>query len=532
MKITEVVIKFAEMCNFPALTIAFYMDITPYIGGFIAKTAQRTDTWGERGAEIQQEQLRSLLKRASATEIGGKYGFAELARTVDPATEFARRVPLHAYEDIRSDVMRMLEGEKDVLWRGRCRNFAQSSGTSGGKSKYIPITEESLQRCHYKGAKDSLAHYLRCNPNSKIFSGKSMILGGSFANELHLNDSRVKVGDLSATLIDRINPLANMVRIPSKKVALMADWTSKLPALVEAASRANVTNISGVPSWFLTVIKEVCRVSGADRISEVWPNLEVFFHGGISFKPYRDEYLRLTDPDKMHFLENYNASEGFFAVQNDLSDPAMLLTIDNDIYYEFIPLGKGDDAAVPMWQVEKGGVYELIISSSNGLWRYHTGDTVRITSTEPVKLVVAGRTKCYINAFGEELMEENAERAMSEICNEMGCATSNYTAAPVFAEGNKRGRHQWLVEWTNAPADIAEFAQRLDARLRELNSDYDAKRSNDIFLDSLEVRSIPQGTFDRWLNAVGSGKLGGQRKIPRLANDRRIADAVLNIIGN
>lgn len=508
------------------------MDITPYIRGIISRTARRTDTWGERGDDIQRAQLRSLLQRAAATEIGSRYGFRELGAMPDPTAEFARRVPLHGYEEIRDDVMRMLRGERDVLWRGVCRSFAQSSGTSGGKSKYIPITEESLQRCHYKGAKDSLAHYLRANPDSKIFSGKAMILGGSFANELDLPDPRVRVGDLSATLIERINPLANLVRIPGKKVALMPDWREKLPALVAAASRANVTNISGVPSWFLTVIKEICRERGVERISEVWPGLEVFFHGGISFKPYREEYLRLTEGAPMHFMENYNASEGFFAVQNDMSDPSMLLTIDNDIYYEFIPLANPDSAPLPMWELKEGKVYEMLISSSNGLWRYRIGDTVRVVSTAPLKIVVAGRTKCYINAFGEELMEENAERAMSDVCAATGASAANYTAAPVFAEGNKRGRHQWLIEWTKAPADMADFARRLDARLRELNSDYDAKRSNDIFLDSLEAMAVPQGTFDRWLNTVGSGKLGGQRKVPRLANDRRIADTVLELIRN
>lgn len=506
------------------------MDPTPLLRPYFTHIARRTDSWGERGADIQLQQLRSLMRRGAASEPGKRLDFASLARECNPYRAFASRVEPHGYEEIRGDVMRMVAGERDVLWPGVCRDFAQSSGTSGGKSKYIPITPDSLRRCHYKGAADSVAHYLRNNPRSRLFSGKGMILGGSFANELSIDRGKVNVGDLSATLINKINPLANLFRIPDKRTALMSDWSLKLPALVEAAKNADVTNMSGVPSWFLTVSKEIIKVRGAETLSEVWPNLEVFFHGGISFEPYRDEYRRLTDPAKMHFVENYNASEGFFAVQNDPEDRAMLLTIDNDIFYEFIPADDPSAAPRPIWDLQPGGVYELLITSSNGLWRYHTGDTVRVTCTAPVKVLVAGRTKCFINAFGEELMEENAERAIAEVCREQGCSVVNYTAAPVFADKGHKGRHQWLVEWGNRPADLRAFAAALDAKLRSLNSDYDAKRSGDIFLDPLEIVDVPRGVFDRWLHSVGNGKLGGQRKVPRLANDRRIADAVLGLI--
>lgn len=506
------------------------MDPTPLLRPYFTHIARRTDSWGERGADIQLQQLRSLMRRGAASEPGKRLDFASLARECNPYRAFASRVEPHGYEEIRGDVMRMVAGERDVLWPGVCRDFAQSSGTSGGKSKYIPITPDSLRRCHYKGAADSVAHYLRNNPRSRLFSGKGMILGGSFANELSIDRGKVNVGDLSATLINKINPLANLFRIPDKRTALMSDWSRKLPALVEAAKNADVTNMSGVPSWFLTVSKEIIKARGAETLSEVWPNLEVFFHGGISFEPYRDEYRRLTDPAKMHFVENYNASEGFFAVQNDPEDRAMLLTIDNDIFYEFIPADDPSAAPRPIWDLQPGGVYELLITSSNGLWRYHTGDTVRVTCTAPVKILVAGRTKCFINAFGEELMEENAERAIAEVCREQGCSVVNYTAAPVFADKGHKGRHQWLVEWGNRPADLRAFAAALDAKLRSLNSDYDAKRSGDIFLDPLEIVDVPRGVFDRWLHSVGNGKLGGQRKVPRLANDRRIADAVLGLI--
>lgn len=427
--------------------------------------------------------------------------------------------------------MRMIEGEKDVLWPGRCMNYAQSSGTSGGRSKFIPITADSLQRCHYRGASDTVAHYLRANPDSHIFSGKGFVLGGSFESQYTPSDPRVRIGDLSATLINRINPLANRFRVPDMQTALLPDWQVKLPALVEASMNADITNISGVPSWFLTVIKEVIRARGAEKISDVWPNLEVFFHGGISFEPYRDIYRELTDPVKMHFFETYNASEGFFAVQNDPADRSMLLIIDNDIFYEFIDLSDPDCRPRPIWEIEKGKVYELLITSSNGLWRYHLGDTVRVESVNPVKITIAGRTKTFINAFGEELMEENAERAIAEACRRSGAVVRNYTAAPVFATDHSRGRHQWLIEWLTPPTDTAAFGLELDSQLRALNSDYDAKRSHTIFLDPPEIISLPADTFNRWLKSVGTGKLGGQRKIPRLSNDRSIADGVLAIIG-
>lgn len=498
------------------------MDLTPLSRPYFEYLAHRTDRWGERAEEIQVRQLHSLLDRASDCEIGRTYGFKELAKLKDPRNAFRSRVPMHSFEDIRRPVMRMILGERDVLWRGRCWNFAQSSGTSGGKSKYIPITADSLHRCHYKGAADSVAHYLRNNPSSKLFNGKAMILGGSFANELNLKDKRVKVGDLSATLISNINPAANLFRVPAKNVALLSDWSKKLPALVKAAKDVNITNISGVPSWFQTVLKEILKEKDAETLREVWPNLEVFFHGGISFNPYREEYNRLTEGLDMHYVENYNASEGFFAVQNDLSDAAMLLTVDNDIFYEFIPLGKDAEDAVDIAGLEAGKIYEMVITSSNGLWRYRIGDTVHVTSVNPVKIMIAGRTKCFINAFGEELMEENAERAIAEVCSQTGASIVNYTVAPVYAKGNRKGRHQWLIEWDIAPADKKDFAMRLDSELRKLNSDYDAKRSGTIFLDPPEITDAEPGAFNRWLQSRGTGKLGGQRKIPRLSNDRTI----------
>lgn len=463
--------------------------------------------------------LRSLLSQGCKTVWGREHGYRP-----DMGYEEWRvaSAPVE-YEDIRPYVMRMVGGERSVLWPGVTRRFAQSSGTSGGKSKYIPVTDRGLQRSHYRGGTDTVARYLSLYPDSRLMSGKALILGGSFATELHPGDSRVEVGDLSAHLIENINKLAGLIRVPDRGTALMSDWNKKLPRLVEAVARENVTNLSGVPSWMMTVLKEVLRTTGASTIHEVWPNLEVFFHGGISFEPYREEYRRLIGCQGMRYFETYNASEGFFGVQYERDSRAMLLLMDADTFYEFIPLGGGDP--LPAWEVERGEVYELMITNSNGLWRYRPGDTVRIESTGPLTITIAGRTQHYINAFGEELMVYNADAALAKACAALGVSVANYTAAPVYATCGTRGRHEWLIEWNNKPADVDGFARVLDDALRQENSDYDAKRTGDIFLSPLTIVSVPRGTFDRWLQTTG--KLGGQRKIPRLCPDRRYADAIL-----
>lgn len=502
------------------------MDFTPIVRAFMTRRSFATDKWAGRSKELQLRQLNALLKCARNTEAGKHYAFDDALRSSDTYAAFKTSTPTCEYEDIRHQVLRMMDGERDVLWPGRCMNFAQSSGTSGGRSKFIPITLRNLRNCHYKGAYDCVSHYLRKHPESRLFSGKALVLGGSFASEITPPDPKVRIGDLSATLISRINPFANHFRVPDMHTALLPDWTEKLPALVRASKDENITSLSGVPSWFLTVIKEVMASKDAEKISDVWPNLEVFFHGGISFEPYREIYTELTDRDRMHFVETYNASEGFFAVQNDPSDRSMLLIIDNDVFYEFIDISRPDSSPIPLWEVEKGKVYELIITSSNGLWRYRIGDTVRICSTDPVKIRVAGRTKTFINAFGEELMEDNAEHAMAAACKATGATMRHYTTAPVFATETSKGRHEWAVEWITPPADADKFAFTLDHELRRLNSDYDAKRSHTIFLDPPLVTTVSDGTFERWLKAVGTGKLGGQRKVPRLSNDRTIIDKI------
>ena len=421
-----------------------------------------------------------LVEKAALTRIGRKYDFSSI-RTY---RQFASTLPLYRYEDLQPYIMRMINGAKDELWPDRCMNFAQSSGTSDGRSKYIPITRESFKWNHYQGSSDVVSHYLNLNPASRIFSGKSFILGGSFSNRLKLPRG-VRVGDLSANLIENMNPLANLVRIPSRQVALMEDWNTKLPLLVETSIGENVTNLSGVPSWFLTVLREVLKKTGRSSIHEVWPNLEVFFHGGIAFDPYRKQYEEICDMGKMHFLDTYNASEGFFAVQSDWSTEAMLLLL-------------------------------------------RLGDTVTIEQLNPVKITIAGRTRSFINAFGEELMVHNADHAITLASQETGAEVLNYTAAPVYSISGRSGYHQWLIEFARKPQDTGRFMQLLDQHLREVNSDYDAKRTGDIFLAPPALVIAPDGLFDRWL--ASTGKLGGQRKVPRLNNNRTIIDQMLQLM--
>lgn len=504
------------------------MNLTPAARLIFKGKVKEVASWKGNEPRLQRELLGRLLREAAHTDFGRRHGFGEMVADSSPESlchVFSRRVPLRGYEDFRADVMRMIEGEKNVLWPGVCHNFAQSSGTTGGRSKYIPVTNASLSRNHYKGASYSVALYLNSNPESRMFAGKGLVLGGSFANTVIKVRKGTLIGDLSATLIQRIYPLANMFRVPDKHTALLEDWEVKLPLLAKKAADADITNISGVPSWMMRVILKVLEIKGCDSLKDVWPNLEVFFHGGISFEPYRDEYKTLCRGLDMHWSEVYNASEGYFAVSDNSGAKGMLLLVDAGIYYEFLRLGS--DEALGIDEVVPGKVYELIVSSVNGLWRYRTGDTVRVEGVDPVRITVAGRTKSFINAFGEELMEDNAERALAEACRQSECSIHNYTVAPVYAHGEQRGRHQWIVEWKKAPASIEGFTEVLDKALRELNSDYDAKRSHDIFLDLPEVTGVAHGTFDRWLAANGSGKLGGQRKVPRLNNGREIADAIL-----
>lgn len=501
------------------------INLTPIASVFMHRRADAILDQALKPEESQRQVLHKLLSKGSATQWGRDHGL----RADMTYEEMRQALPVSEYEELRPLVMRMVQGEADVLWPGRTVRFAQSSGTSGGKSKYIPLTEDSLRHNHYAGAAAPVAFYLSANRDSRMFHGKGLILGGSFANELDLAPG-VKVGDLSANLIEAINPLVNKYRVPQKDIALMEDWNQKLPMLAEAAMRENITNLSGVPSWMLTVMKRVLQLSGKSTLADVWPELEVFFHGGIAFAPYADEY-RAIMPAGMHYVDTYNASEGFFAAQNDPADLGMLLLPHHGVFFEFVPLSQVGEPypadIVPLWGVEPGRTYAMVITSCNGLWRYAIGDTVRVRSVDPVKITIAGRTKSYINAFGEELMVHNAEAAMARACARCRCSIANYTAAPVYAKGNQKGRHQWLIEWIISPQDPEQFAQVLDSCLQEENSDYQAKRTGNLFLDRLEVVDARPGLFDLWL--ASTGKLGGQRKVPRLCNDRLLMDSLLKM---
>lgn len=502
------------------------MNLTRLINPLFDSRARQSLRAAENAPLVQQRLLAGMLAAARHTEWGRAHRYGSLASYAD----FAEAVEVTPYEKIRSMVMRMIRGEKDILWPGVTRRFAQSSGTSGGKSKFVPITDAMLHRGHFHGSGLVVAHYLRNYPDSRLFSGRALILGGSFANELGLTDRRVRVGDLSANLIESINPLAELVRTPSRRTALLADWNVKLPQLAREVSRCRVSNLSGVPSWMLTVLREVMRISGVSELHELWPGLEVFFHGGIAFGPYRSQYDSIIDPSRMRYMETYNASEGFFALQDDPASRAMMLLMDSGVFYEFRPVGSPDATPVTVADVRPGEIYELIITTLGGLWRYPIGDTVRVESINPVKITIAGRTKSFINAFGEEVMVFNTDAAISRTCAETGAVVADYTAAPVFADGGRKGRHQWLIEFDRQPASTEEFAMLLDRNLCRENSDYQAKRSGGIFLDPLSVTAVPRGFFDRWL--ASTGKLGGQRKVPRLSNDRSVIDPMLRLLSS
>ena len=487
------------------------------------KELERYQTDGE---QMQREVLAHLLERAKQTEYGRKHIF-ELTHSYD---DFVKNVPLNSYEELKGDIDRMRHGESDILWPGRVKWYAKSSGTTNDKSKFIPVSPEGLKRMHYKGATDSVVLYLRNNPKSRMFDGKGLILGGSHAPNYNLPGSLV--GDLSAILIENINPLVNLFRVPKKETALLSDFEEKRDRIAQEAIGKNVTNLSGVPSWMLSVLNRVMELTGKQHLEEVWPNLEVFFHGGVAFTPYREQYQQLITSPKMHYMETYNASEGFFGLQDNPADKSMMLLLDHDVFYEFQELsGSGESGEsgkiVPLWAVEKGKNYAMIISTSCGLWRYMIGDTVQFTSTNPYKIIISGRTKHFINAFGEELIVDNAEQGLAYACQQTGAQVLEYTAAPVFMDANAKCRHQWLIEFSVPPKDLQQFSDLLDRKLQELNSDYEAKRYKDITLQHLEIIVARSGLFNDWLKS--KGKLGGQHKVPRLSNSREYIEQLLGM---
>lgn len=500
------------------------MSLTTLLKPFFAGRATAIDRYDTDAEELQRRVLGRLVRRAADTEWGVAYGYAD----VKDYDRFAAQVPVSTYEELKGYIDRMRHGEADILWPGCVRWYAKSSGTTNDKSKFIPVSADGLKDTHYAGGRDAVALYLRNYPKSRLFDGRALILGGSHAP--NYNTPRSLVGDLSAILIENINPMVNLVRIPPKRIALLSDFEEKRDQIAELAIRKNVTNLSGVPSWMMAVLNRVLEISGKTYIDEVWPNLEVFFHGGVAFTPYREQYRRLIRGEQMHYMETYNASEGFFGLQTDPTDPAMSLMLDYGVFYEFIPLeevGREHPTVLPLWAVETGRNYAIVISTSCGLWRYQIGDTVRFTSVRPYKFVISGRTKSFINAFGEELIVDNAEKGLERACRETGAVVSEYTAAPVFMDAEGRCRHQWVIEFEQAPKDLTVFAEILDRTLREINSDYEAKRYKNLTLQSLEVIPARPNLFNDWLKS--RGKLGGQHKVPRLANNRDIIEQVLKM---
>ena len=500
------------------------MNVTKIVSSFFLKRQKEIDRHLTDAETLQREVFTRLIERAKETEYGRTHLFGA-TRDYD---DFAHNVPINTYEQLKADIDRMRHGESNVLWPGKVRWYAKSSGTTNDKSKFIPVSTEGLNRIHYAGGTDTVAVYLRNNPDSRMFNGKGLILGGSHAPNYDFSDSLV--GDLSAILIENINPLVNLVRVPSKKTALLSDFEVKRDRIARETLHKNVTNLSGVPSWMLSVLTRVLEISGKQHINEVWPNIEVFFHGGVAFTPYRQQYADIITSDKMHYMETYNASEGFFGLQDDPNDSAMLLMLDYDIFYEFIPLeevDKENPTVLPLTAIETGRNYAMVISTSCGLWRYLIGDTIMFTSKNPYKFLITGRTKHFINAFGEELIVDNAEKGLEYACHQTGAEVLEYTAAPVFMNNKAKCRHQWLIEFAKEPDNLSHFAELLDKKLQEINSDYEAKRYKDITLQHLEIIKARHDLFNNWLKA--KGKLGGQHKVPRLSNGRKIIDELLEM---
>ena len=500
------------------------MSLTGIVRNFFLPRQKELERHYTQGIALQKEVQDYLVRHARDTE----YGHAHLFANIHDYDSFAAHIPLNTYEELKEYIDRMRHGESDILWPGRTKWYAKSSGTTNDKSKFIPVTADGLKDIHYAGGTDTVALYLRNHPESRLFDGKALILGGSHAPNYNVSHSLV--GDLSAILIENINPLVNLVRVPKKQTALLSDFELKRDRIARETLHKNVTNLSGVPSWMMSVLSRVLELSGKRYISDVWPNLEVFFHGGVAFSPYRQQYEELIPKADMNYMETYNASEGFFGLQDDPADPAMLLMLDYGVFYEFIPMdefGNEHPTVLPLWGVEKGKNYAVVISTSCGLWRYIIGDTIRFTSTDPYKFIITGRTKHFINAFGEELIVDNAEKALAYACQQTNAEVSEYTAAPVFMDNRAKCQHQWLIEFAREPHSLQAFADILDHKLQEINSDYEAKRYKNITLQPLQIIKARPGLFNDWLKA--KGKLGGQHKIPRLSNSRQYIDELIEI---
>ncbi len=475
--------------------------------------------------DVQQEVFTRLIGQSARTTWGIQYGYD----TIDSIRDFQQRVPISTYDDLKPYIDRLRQGEQNLLWPTEIRWFAKSSGTTADKSKFIPVSNEALEDCHFRGGKDIIAFYTKQRPENGILKGKGLTLGGS--TEINNFSNQSFYGDLSAVIIENLPFWAQFIRTPAAEIALIPDFEDKLEKIIRHTIYENVTNIAGVPSWNLVLLRKVLEHTGKEHILEVWPNLELFTHGGVSFKPYREQYKKLIPSDKMNYLETYNASEGFFGIQDDLTRDDMLLMLDLGIFYEFVPVDHLDDPepqAITVADVEMGVNYAMIISTNGGLWRYMIGDTVVFTSLFPHRIKISGRTKYFINAFGEEVILENAESALMSACQLTGAIVKEYTAGPVYMGDSARGGHEWMIEFEAPPDDPEKFRMELDRKLREVNSDYEAKRHKDITLQAPKIVTLASGTFYRWMQQ--RGKLGGQNKIPRLSNERKYLDELTDLI--
>ena len=489
------------------------------------KRIYQIELFGKHPREIQQEVFSELINMASDTEWGRKYKYAEIGSVI----EYQQRVPLQTYEDIKPWVDRLREGEKDILWPGKVRWFAKSSGTTSDKSKFIPVTEEALKDCHFRGGKDVFAMYVKNHPGTNLICGKSLTLGGS--TRINNFSNKSFYGDLSAILIENVPFWTEFIRIPPPRIALIEEFEEKLEKIIDATINENVTSMAGVPSWYLVLLKKVLEKTGKKNILEVWPKLELFIHGGVNFEPYREQFKELIPSPNMNYMETYNASEGFFALQDNPSTSDMLLMLDIGVFYEFIPMsewGSENPRVLTLSEVEVEENYAMVISTNGGLWRYIIGDTVKFTSKYPYKIRITGRTKHFINAFGEEVIVDNAEQALKIACERTGAIVHEYTAGPIFMGAENKGAHQWIIEFQKRPSSPEQFVSCLDNALKMLNSDYEAKRHKNLTLEMPHLLSAPQGTFYKWMKS--RGKIGGQNKIPRLSNDRQYLDQLLELL--
>jgi len=496
--------------------------INSVISWLMKKRIHQIELFMKYPLEVQQEWLKKLLFSGRGTEWGKRYDF----RSVQNYEEFRERIPLNDYETVKPFIERLRQGEQNILWPTEIKCFAKSSGTTNDKSKYIPVSQEALEECHFKGGKDLLSIYCNNHPDTNLFAGKAIAMGGTH-QIIEINNESYYLGDLSAILIQHLPVWVEYLRTPGLSIALMEEWESKIEKMAAATVLHDVTNISGVPSWTLLLLKKVLEITGKNHLLEVWPNFELYIHGGVNFTPYHEQFKKLLPSASVNYLETYNATEGFFGIQDRSGYNDMLLMLDYGIFYEFIPVDDSNldtSKIISLSEVEYGVNYAIVITTNAGLWRYMLGDTVRFTSVKPYRIQITGRTKHFINAFGEELIVDNAEKALSVACLKCNALLNEFTAAPVYY-GEQHGAHEWLIEFEQAPADLGFFTETLDNALKSMNSDYEAKRYHDLLLGEPLIHVMPRGTFYQWLKQ--KGKLGGQNKIPRLANERTFVEDIL-----